>query len=430
MKKYQKDNVFIATKKRIKYIFDNFDNICISFSGGKDSGVMLNLTIDYIKENNIKKRISIYHLDYEAQYDQTTDYVRDTLESLKEYAYIYHICMPVKSQCAVSMSHKFWRPWDLEKKELWVRELPKNSIHLENHEFDFWNNDLTDYDFNIKFAKWLHKKMNAKNTACLVGIRADESLNRFRVIAKTKNTFKKEKYTTKISDDIYNIYPIYDFTTSDIWVTNSKFKYSYNSLYDMFFQVGMSIHKMRVASPFNDCAINSLKLYKSINPNMWAKMVNRVNGVNFASIYGNTNAFAWKNITLPKNHTWKSYLNFLLSTLDDDLREHYQTKFNTSIEFWKTRGGALDDEIIKELKDNNIPFIKNGKISNQSKKEVVTFNNYPDNAIIKGFASVPSYKRMCIVIMKNDFTCKYMGFAPTKKEDVKKKNALEKYKNL
>jgi predicted phosphoadenosine phosphosulfate sulfurtransferase len=430
MKLYQEDDVYVASKKRIEFVFNNFDNIYVSFSGGKDSGVMLNLVIDYMKQNHIKKKISIYHLDYEAQYDQTTNYVIETLDSLREYANIYHICMPVKSQCAVSMSHTYWKPWELSKKDLWVRELPKNCLHIENHNFDFWNNNLTDYDFNIEFGKWLHKKEKATNTACLVGIRADESLNRFRVIAKTKNTFQDKKYTTKLYSGLYNIYPIYDYTTQDIWVANSKLNYTYNSLYDMFFQAGVSLHEMRVASPFNDCAIGSLKLYKSINPNMWAKMVNRVNGVNFASIYGNTNAFAWKNIILPKGHSWKSYLNFLLSTLDDDLREHYQKKFNTSIMFWKKRGGALDDEIIQELRDNKIPFTKNGKTSNQSKKEVVTFDNYPDKADIKGFASVPSYKRMCIVIMKNDFTCKYMGFAPTKDENEKRKSALEKYKNL
>lgn len=60
---------------------------------------------------------------------------------------------------------------------------------------------------------------------------------------------------------------------------------------------------MRVASPFNDCAQESLKLYKVIDPANWARMVGRVNGVNFTGLYGGTTAMGWKTIKLPPGHT-------------------------------------------------------------------------------------------------------------------------------
>ena len=71
------ENVYELIQKRLKFIFDEFDNIYVSFSGGKDSGVLLNLCIDYIRKHNLNRKIGVFHMDYEAQYKMTTDYVED-----------------------------------------------------------------------------------------------------------------------------------------------------------------------------------------------------------------------------------------------------------------------------------------------------------------------------------------------------------------
>ena len=89
-------NVYEATNDRIKYIFDNFDHVYVSFSGGKDSGVMLNLCLEYIRDNNLDKKITLTHLDYEAQYEATTNYVAKIEEEFEEYLDILHVCVPFK----------------------------------------------------------------------------------------------------------------------------------------------------------------------------------------------------------------------------------------------------------------------------------------------------------------------------------------------
>ena len=83
---------------------------------------------------------------------------------------------------------------------------------------------------------------------------------------------------------------------------------------------------MRVASPFQDYAKESLNLYRVIDPRVWVKLVGRVQGVNFASIYGKSKAMGYRIISLPEGHTWKSYTQFLLSTLPNDLRNNYIKK--------------------------------------------------------------------------------------------------------
>ncbi len=41
VRKYQKQNVYEALMDRFKLLFEEFDNIYVSFSGGKDSGLLL-----------------------------------------------------------------------------------------------------------------------------------------------------------------------------------------------------------------------------------------------------------------------------------------------------------------------------------------------------------------------------------------------------
>mgnify|MGYP002798377250 CR=1 FL=1 len=50
IKEYTDQNVYEALQERLKYIFEEFDNIFVSFSGGKDSGVLLNMTLDFQKK--------------------------------------------------------------------------------------------------------------------------------------------------------------------------------------------------------------------------------------------------------------------------------------------------------------------------------------------------------------------------------------------
>ena len=169
-------NVYEKSIERIDYTFKNFDNIYLSFSGGKDSGVMLNLVVDYMRANNITKKIGLFHIDYEAQYQMTTDYVDLVYTQHKDLFDYYRVCLPVASQCCTSMSQSYWLPWESDKKDIWVRDMPKESINEDNHNFDFYTEGMWDYDFMECFSHWMHKKDSSKKTGCFVGIRTQKNL--------------------------------------------------------------------------------------------------------------------------------------------------------------------------------------------------------------------------------------------------------------
>jgi len=145
---------------------------------------------------------------------------------------------------------------------------------------------------------------------------------------------------------------MFDWSAEDVWHANYLFGYDYNHLYDLYYMAGLKTTQMRVASPFNDYSKDSLNLYRVIDPQIWVKLVGRVNGANFASIYGRTKAMGYRNVTLQEGHTWESYTRFLLETLPKRLRNNYARKFNTSIIFWHKTGGGLDEETIHELLDH------------------------------------------------------------------------------
>ena len=190
---------------------------------------------------------------------------------------------------------------------------------------------------------------------------------------------------------------------------------------------------MRVASPFNDYSKDSLNLYRVIDPEIWTKLVGRVQGANFACIYGRTKAMGYRNVKLPEGHTWKSYTMFLLDTLPVKLRNNYVKKFNTSIKFWHETGGGLDEESIQELQDHGYKIRRNG-VSNYTrnkKSRIVFVGKIPDDTDdIKTTKDIPSWKRMCYCILKNDHICRFMGFGLTRQQQKRIEIIRRKYKSV
>ena len=424
-------NVYEAAKLRIAYLFDEFEQIIISFSGGKDSGVMMNIALQYATDTNQLHKAGIYHMDYEAQYQTTTDYVTRTFAQLPAQVAKYWVCLPIKAQCSTSMFQSFWQPWKKEDEDKWCRTLPVDSINENNHPFKF-DYEISDYDFNLKFAR--HISAN-KKTCFLIGIRTQESLHRYKAVNKysDKNEYKSKNWTTIIHPNCINAYPIYDWLVEDIWTANAKFGFDYNKVYDLMFQAGLTPHQMRVASPFNDAATESLKLYKAIDPNNWGKLIGRVNGVNFTGLYGGTTAMGWNNITKPDHFTWKEYMYFLLDTLPEETKENYLAKLKTSFAYWLEKGGALPKDLFEEL-PSNIEYEDLGEPTNNrnytAEYRVVKFKEYLDEIDIRNPNLLPTYKRMCIAIMKNDTSCKTLGFGQTKAELARRKTIMDKYKSI
>ena len=383
IKKYQKDNVLEASKKRVSKIFDDFERIYCSFSGGKDSTVMLHLVMDEAIKRN--RKVGVLLIDLEAQYSDTISHVERTIELYKDNIDLYWTCVPLLLRNAVTNFEPRWVCWDDEKKEIWVREKPECA--KTEKDYPFFVPRMEFEEFMVLFGEWYSQ---GKNCAAFIGIRADESLHRYCAIAtwnKEDRQWKDYIWTTKIVGSVYNIYPIYDWKTEDIWRYHSKFTDKpHNHIYDKMQMAGVKISQQRLCQPYGDDQRRGLWLYHILEPDTWYKLIARVNGANSGALYiqENGNMTGYNKIFKPEGHTWKSYCNFLLKTMPQKTRNHYQFRFKKFIRGWIDRGyNSIPEEAPEELESK---------------------------------CWAPSWRRMCKVLLRNDYWCKGLGQTQPKSE--------------
>lgn len=386
-KKELSQNVLEAAIERISWTFDIFEKVYVSFSAGKDSTVMLHLVAEEARRRN--KKIGLLLVDLEGQYKLTIEHALTMFEEFKDIIEPYWCCLPIALRNAVSVYEPKWECWAQAKKEDWIRQPPEIAI-TDPEYFEFFKPGMEFEEFVPLFGEWYSQ---GKSCACFVGIRTDESLNRFRTIASDKKTKKDGKqYTTKVTENVFNIYPVYDWRTQDIWVYHGKMPdKKYNKLYDYMHKAGLTIHQQRICQPYGDDQRRGLWLFHLIEPETWAKVVARVNGANSGALYiqENGNINGYHKIKKPDGHTWKSFAELLAGSMPPKTKEHYENKILLFRKWWIDKGYSPD---------------------------------IPDEAdlALEMKRDVPSWRRICKSLLRNDYWCKGLGFSQHKSEAYKK----------
>jgi predicted phosphoadenosine phosphosulfate sulfurtransferase len=368
-------SVLDAAKDRISKSFDLFERLYISFSGGKDSSVMFHLVMDEAKKRN--RKVGVLVIDLEAQYADTIDHIMEMVQAYSEWIDLHWFCGELLLRNAVSNFQPRWVCWDESKKDIWVRSKPALAADLS--QYPFYVPKMEFEELMVIFGEWYSQ---GKKTGAFIGIRSDESLHRYRAITSRKDGLMIDgyKWTTKVSKSLFNVYPIYDWRVEDIWVYHGKNPdKKHNRVYDQMMKAGVPLSSQRLCQPYGDDQRKGLWLYHIIEPATWYKLVVRVNGVNSGALYvqerGNMTGYA--KITKPDGHTWKSFCNMLLRTMPKKTRNHYMARFKKFIAGWKQRGyETIPDEAPHELESK---------------------------------CWAPSWRRMCKVMLRNDYWCKGLG---------------------
>lgn len=305
------ENVLDATNKRIKFLFDNYDNISLSFSGGKDSTVLFHLLNEEAKK--INRKFILYFQDQEAEYQGTIDFVAWAMNQPNVIPLWYQV--PIFMTNAASHQQLFLWAWG--EGENWVREKHPLAIHsIENkypkrfHKFNLWVGQ------NIK-------KLSGKSIS-LIGLRAEESPDRRFVLFGEDN----ELFWLRRKNEPNRAYPIIDWRYKDVWKYLIENDFKYNRIYDKMYMLGHDIRTMRVSNLVHEKAFRCLTDLQELEPETYNKLEKRLKGVHTAAIYGKENLMYSIKCLPEKFKSWKEYKDFLLNSIHQDLKKIFEYQWS------------------------------------------------------------------------------------------------------
>ncbi|MEM4773099.1 MAG: phosphoadenosine phosphosulfate reductase family protein [Nanoarchaeales archaeon] len=333
-KVFLNENVLEATLKRLEYIFNEFDNIIVSISGGKDSLVLAHLS--YLMAQKTNKKIYGLFVDQEAEWNQT-------IEEIK-YIFDNFIDVPIWLQTQFIIHNFFsldkdWDvAWDFRKKDVWIREMETESYKWEftrrkPYPLEYYPHkeifDIATLEIIKRFFN------NSGKTVVLVGLRASENVNRYLYISNLKS-YKNISYITINKKGFCKAYPIYDWNDRDIWKYIFENNLKYNKIYDYMYAEGIKLNELRVSFLNHGLSFKSLALIKKIDPKLLEKLVIRFDGsqetldlINYILEFD-----------LPKRFgTWRDFFYYLLNFLDKEYRKEYLKK---------------EESLLNNFKDNRV----------------------------------------------------------------------------
>lgn len=302
-----------AAVERINWLYDEFPNVAVTISGGKDSTVVMELTIEVARERG-RLPVPVMWLDQEAEWRSTVEEVRRAMR--RPEVAPYWLQVPFRIFNATSPFDPWLNAWGEGLK--WMRPKEPDSIHENIYGTD---------RFSKMFSAWLDVTFPDEPACNIAGVRCEESPARTLGLT-IYETYKGETWGKKSPrrKDQFDFYPLYDWRTSDVWKAIHDGRWSYNSLYDSYYQHGVPTTKMRVSNLHHVGALEDLLYVQIIEPDTWDALTERLAGIN------TTGQLDWHSFKVgdlpPMFSSWIEYRDYLLDHLvTDDVREKMRDQF-------------------------------------------------------------------------------------------------------
>lgn len=328
--------VLEEANKRMDYIFKEFDNVVVAFSGGKDSTVTLELAIEAARRAD-RLPIKVMFIDQEGELENTVSYMR-RIKERKDEIELYWYQIPIDINVSSNQTEKVLHCWGEEYRDVWIREKEPDSIHENVYcKPDTYFNDLFEA---------IALKDFAGNTAILGGVRAEEASKRLQGLTRG-NVYKGITWGKTLKKGIISLYPLYDWTTPDIWKYIADKGCDYNKIYDLMYGIGLSTKDMRVSSLFHENSIGSFTYLAQIERENWNRITNRIIGAN--TVKTSMQLYKAPNELPYMFKTWKEYAIHLFNTIiTEDMRPMYHKKITQFEIKAKEKAKKQKDESLME----------------------------------------------------------------------------------
>lgn len=328
LKKIEEDkDVLQLAYDRTEHAFKLFDHVAVAFSGGKDSTAALNVAYEVAKHLG-KLPLHVYHSDEEAIPMETEEFVRRT--SQRDGIHLDWYALPVKHRNACSRRSPFWYPWAPEDEDKWVRPMPPEAI-TELEGYDYSRVENRDTWPNVQGLLFPTRKYGT--VGMIMGIRADESITRYRAVARNR----LDNYIIPWKDgysegNLWKVYSIYDWTTTDVWTAPGKFGWDYNRAYDVMDKAGVAWNDQRASPAYGEEPIRGLHIFKECFPEVWDKMAMRVPGANTAVRYARTELYSYgKRVEKPDDMSWEDFIAYYIKKFDPGSRAYIAGRIRSLI---------------------------------------------------------------------------------------------------
>lgn len=294
-KLYLRQSVLEAAEERMRLIFDRFGEVVVSVSGGKDSTVALELA----RREGVRRgrTVHAFFLDQEAEYRATVEQVRHMLHQPGVQGHWYQV--PLRMTNATSYEQEFLHAW--APGEPWMREQEPDAI-----------TGVAAPDRFYGFFPWLEKHWG-RDTCFIIGLRAEESLNRFRAVTRHP-AVDGLMWSSPGDCGAIRMFPLYDWTFEDVWTYIGNEGLIYNHIYDLMWAKGRKIPELRVSNLIHEMAFRSLEDLQEFEPDTYEALLRRLKGVTTAARYAGERT-VFRASKLPDGFaSWRAYRDFLLET--------------------------------------------------------------------------------------------------------------------
>lgn len=344
---YRTDDVLTAARKRISHVFDEFEDIVVSVSGGKDSTALRHLAVEEAIRR--QRRVKLFFLDQEAEYKSTVDLIRSWMADPA----VDPVWVQAPLQLTNATSHRQYWMYAWGPGEQWMREREPGAVpgFDEPHPERFYD-----------FFQWF-EQLPTRKTAFLIGLRSRESYNRFRSVTKNAGYAGCSWSTKTKSQRSFRFYPLYDWTSGDVWKLIADEKLAYNRHYDrMLIKWGATNNgaennrRMRVSNLIHEKAFSCLAELQEFEPDTYERIIKRLKGTHCAALYAHDDGVFVARRLPAAFASWLQYREHLLSTTPIDRIDRFKTRFAKQPKDESTYRQQCKQLLLNDW-ENNVPVM-------------------------------------------------------------------------